>query len=62
MVLWTSHESIIRRSWKAIPPFFVSHWGRLFENLENLVTKSSHYGIIEKKYVLENTHGDNNGW
>ena len=41
--------------------FFSFHLKRLFENLENLVTKSPLYGIIEKKYVLENTHGDNNG-
>lgn len=62
MVLWTSHESIIRKSWKVLPAFLVSYLRCLFENLENLVTKSHHYGIIEKKYVLENTHGDNNGW
>ena len=42
--------------------FYEYYLKRVFENLENLVTKSPHYGIIEKKYVLENTHGDNNGW
>ncbi len=62
MVLWTSHEALSEKSWKVLPAFLVSYLRCLFENFENLVTKSSHYGIIEKKYVLENTHGDNNGW
>ena len=62
MVLWTSHESIIRKKLEGASGFLVSYLRCLFENLENLVTKSHHYGIIEKKYVLENTHGDNNGW
>ena len=52
MVLWTSHEALSEKSWKVLPAFLVSYLRCLFENLENLVTKSSHYGIIEKKVCI----------
>ena len=41
--------------------FFSFHLKRLFENLENLVTKSPHYDIIEKKVCIGEHHGDYNG-